>query len=124
MPARVVVVHDDASFLNYLVSALQGAGYDVTAFSDSIAALYALEAAERVEILITRITFPEGTPHGVSLALMARTKRRVVKVLFVVRPEMVHHAEGVGEILVMPVTAEALLEKVKEMLAPSDRPTE
>ena len=120
MPARIVVVHDDDSFLSYVVRALQSAGYDVAGFLETTAALCALEAAERIEILITRVAFPEGMPHGVALARMARTKRRGVKILFIARPEMIEHAEGVGEILVMPVTAEAVLAKVSEMLAQSN----
>jgi DNA-binding NtrC family response regulator len=116
MQARVVVVHDDPTFLNYVVSALQGADYDAFGYTETMAALDALETAEHVEVLITRITFPEGTPHGVSLALMARIKRPGLKVLFVVRPEMIHHAQRVGEILVMPVTAGAVVAKVGEML--------
>jgi DNA-binding NtrC family response regulator len=117
MPARIVVVHDDDSFLSDVVRILQSAGYDVAGFSETTAALCALEAAERIEILITSIAFPEGMPHGVALARMTRTKRRGVKVLFIARPEVIEHAEGVGEIFVMPVTAEAVLAKVSEMLA-------
>lgn len=62
MPAHIVVAHDDASFLNDVVGALQG-GYDAIGYPESMATLEALEATEYVEIiLITRITFPEGTP--------------------------------------------------------------
>ena len=121
MTARLVVVHDDPSFLDGTVAALQGAGYDVAAFSQSMAALGALESAQRVDMLITRVVFPEGTPHGVALALMAQTKRPGVKVLFTARPEMAPYTEDIGEVLVAPVTAEAVLAKVREMLAARDR---
>ena len=117
---RVVVVHDDASFLGDLVNALNRAGYDVAAFAETPAALAAIETDERVEMLITRIIFPQGMPHGVSLALTARLKRRNIKVLFLARPDMVEHAEGVGDVLVMPVLAEDVVAKVREMLSLSD----
>jgi DNA-binding NtrC family response regulator len=44
MPARVVVVHDDAGILGDLVNALHRAGYDVAGFSETRAALAAVEA--------------------------------------------------------------------------------
>jgi DNA-binding NtrC family response regulator len=117
MPARVVVVHDDATFLDDTVSALQGAGYDVAGFSQSMAAIEALQAAaQRVEILITRIRFPEGMPHGVSLALMARRKRPGIKVLFTVQRDMVPHAQEIGEVLIAPIAADEVVAKVREML--------
>jgi DNA-binding NtrC family response regulator len=121
MPARVAVVHDDPIFLNGTVSALKRAGYDVASFSQSMAAISALDTQQRVDILITRVGFPEGTPHGVALALMARTKRPGLKVLFTARPEMARHTEDIGEVLVAPVTAEGVLAKVREMLAEPTR---
>ena len=76
MPARIVVVHDEPHFREFVVTALLEAGYDTKAFTGSMAAIEALEAAQRIELLITRVRFPEGTPHGVSLASMALTKKR------------------------------------------------
>jgi DNA-binding NtrC family response regulator len=60
MLARVVVVHDEPIVLSDTVTALQRAGYDVAGFSESMAVLGALEAAQRVDILITRVGFPEA----------------------------------------------------------------
>ncbi|HME20527.1 MAG TPA: hypothetical protein VKI44_04060 [Acetobacteraceae bacterium] len=73
MPARVVVVHDDPEFVARTATGLRVAGYDVATFTDTLAATDALDKAERiVEVLITRVLFPKGQPHGVALALMAR----------------------------------------------------
>jgi hypothetical protein len=44
-------------------------------FTGSMEAIGAFEAAERIELLITRVVFPEGTPNGVSLARMAKVKK-------------------------------------------------
>ena len=52
------------------------AGYDIKVFRGSMEAIEALEAAERIQLLITRVSFPEGTPNGVSLARMAKVKKR------------------------------------------------
>ena len=84
---------------------------------NSMSALVALEAAQRVEVLITRVLFPEGLPNGVSLALMARLKRPEVKVLFVARPDTEEHTEGVGEFLPAPAKAADVVEIVGKMLA-------
>ena len=120
MPASVIVVHDDPAFLDDTVSVLRHAGYDVAGFSQSPAALDALEAAQRVEILVTRVLFPQGTPHGVALARMARLKRPGIKVLFLVRPDLVSHTEGVGDALLLPVTADEVVAKVRAMLGSDD----
>ncbi len=103
-----------------MVSALRRAGHDVAGFSQSPPALDALEAAQRVDILITCMVFLEGTPHGVALGRMARHKRPDIKVLFITRPHLVSHAEGVGEVLAMPVTADEVVTKVREMLRQTD----
>ena len=72
MPARIVVVHDDLTFRECVVAALQAAGYDLKAFAGSMEAIDALDAPERIDLLITRAAFPDGTPNGVSLARMAK----------------------------------------------------
>jgi DNA-binding NtrC family response regulator len=55
MPARIVVAHDDPEFVEDTVTALWDAGYEVVSFADSMSALDALEAAQHVEMLITRV---------------------------------------------------------------------
>jgi CheY-like chemotaxis protein len=97
MPARIVVVHDDPEFIDITAAALTAAGHDVLAFTSSMTAIDALEAAQQIEVLVTRVIFPNGQPNGVSLALMARTKKPRVKVLFVALPETQEHTAGVGE---------------------------
>ena len=79
---RIVVVHDDPEFLALTVNALRDDGHDTAAFSVTMSALDALDAASSCEVLITRVQFPPGQPHGVSLALMARNKRPGIKILF------------------------------------------
>ena len=90
MPACIVFVHDDPGFAEPAVAALRAAGYDVVAFHDSMAAIYALEHPQRVKLLITRVRFPSGMPNGVALACMARLKQPGIKVLFTSFPEVRH----------------------------------
>jgi DNA-binding NtrC family response regulator len=117
MPARIVVVHDDPNFRDFLVTELQAAGYDIKAFAGSMAAVEALEAAELIELLITRVRFPEGTPHGVALASMALLKKPGMRVLFVARDENREHTNGIGEFLSVPVTGPEIVATVTRMLA-------
>jgi DNA-binding NtrC family response regulator len=116
VPARVVVVHDETDFSDRAVTALGFAGYDVVAFADPMAALNALDTAERVEVLITRVEFEPGKINGVALALMARTKRPGIKVVFAALQEFEHHAAGLGEFMPAPVSVSELVETVRQLL--------
>jgi DNA-binding NtrC family response regulator len=117
MPARIVLVHDNADFLDRAAAAIRAAGYDVATYNASMPALAALEAAQTVELLITRVTFPAGTPHGVSLARVARRNLPSLKVLFIAQPEHQEHTEGVGEFMPVPVSIPELVDRVSAMLA-------
>jgi DNA-binding NtrC family response regulator len=93
MPVHIVVVHDDPQSIEMSVAAFGGAGHDVRAFSSSMAAIDALNTPEPVELLVTRVVFPDGQPHGVSLA---RIKRPGVKILFVARPRTESTRKGLA----------------------------
>jgi DNA-binding NtrC family response regulator len=116
MPARIIVVHDDPEFIERTVTALLTVGYDVTMFSDSMSATEALRTSQLIEVLITRIVFGIGQPHGVALARMARVKRPSVKVLFVAHPEFLADTEGVGEFLPMWAATTDIVATVDRML--------
>src|SRR5215472_9476924 len=103
MPARIVFVHDDPEFLEPATAALRSAVHDVMTFSASMEALAALEESETVELLITRVRFPEGTPHGIALARMGQSKRPGLKVIFTAREDMEEFTEGLGELIPHPV---------------------
>ena len=117
MPSRVVLVHDDPAFLDTLATALRAGGYDTAAFNDSMLAWDAFTAAHKVELLITRIRFPLGSPHGVALALHARDARPGVRVLFMALPELQPYAEGVGMVMLLPVTPAEIVATVAGLLA-------
>jgi len=81
-----------------------------------MAALDALSAAERVDLLITRIGFPPGKPHGISLARMAKSRRPAIRVLFTTRPEFVGHIGDIGEVLPTPIDIPTLLAVAERLL--------
>lgn len=122
MPAQIVLVHDDKSFLEEVAAAFAALGHDIAAFERSITALSALEAAERADVLITRLSFPPGNPNGVSLARIARLRRPGIKVFFAGPEQMREYTEGVGEFLPSPISASELVETVTRLLAEQHQP--
>jgi DNA-binding response OmpR family regulator len=119
MPAQIVLVHDDAVFAEQARRALTEEGYDVMVFPDPLAALDALETAEHLELLITRVGFPAGRSNGAALALMARQKRRRVKVLSVCRPEFRGDVEDLGEVLAAPASVAEVVAAARRLLLPA-----
>ena len=66
MPACVVVVHDEPEFAEQIAARLRLTGHEATAFLDPVAALIALEAAQRVGVLISTAgtaDIREGPPN-------------------------------------------------------------
>lgn len=122
MPARIVLVHDDGAFLAEVATALAAEGHEVAVFEDSFLAWDALGSGSRVEILITRIQFAPGHPHGIALAHQARVHRPEARVLFVARPEFQFHAAGLGTFLPLPVNPAEIVATVSRLLAITEQP--
>jgi DNA-binding response OmpR family regulator len=116
MPARIVVVHDDAEYLDELAAGLRTEGYEVATYPDPIAAWDALEAARKTEVLVTRLGFPPGRSNGMALSRMAKSKRRDIKVLFLTSPENAEEVEDMGTLIVAPAPTDAIVEAVKQSL--------
>lgn len=116
MPARIVLVHDSPEFMNRAADAFRGTGLEVTTFSDPMIALDALEAAQAVDLLVTRIQFPAGKPNGISLVNVARNKRPALKALFIAHPEYAEHVEGRDMYLQTPVQIPDLVDAVHRAL--------
>jgi DNA-binding NtrC family response regulator len=123
MPPRVVVVHDDQHFLDSAAAGLRLAGLDVVCYPGSMEALRGFQAAETIDLLITRVRFPEGTPHGLSLALMARYQRPGIKVLFAARPDMEMYTKALGELIRYPVDISELVENAMKLLGKDGKDT-
>ena len=122
MTARIVVVQDDVVFLAAIEAALRAEGHDVAAFSNSLLAWDALAAGNRAQVLLTRIRFPPGQPHGVALARQARAHRPAVRVLFTALPEFQVHTEGLGAFLALPVSPADIVTAAARLLAIADPP--
>jgi DNA-binding NtrC family response regulator len=116
MAPRIIIVDDQPSPAGDGADRLRGAGYEVVAFDDPLAALNAFDEARPVDLLITRAQFGPGCQNGVSLALMAQQKRPDIKILFHDSPEYRHSTEGVGEFLAMPAQGANLVAAVVRLL--------
>ena len=109
-------------FLAAIEAALRAEGHDVVGFSTSFLAWDALAGGNRVEVLVTRIRFPPGQPHGIALSHRARTGRPSVRVLFTALPELRIHTEGLGTFLALPVSPADIVAAVSRLLAIPDPP--
>lgn len=116
MPARIVVTMNEQDFAVATVAVLRDQGFDAVAIHDPMAAIDALEAASRIELLVTCLEFGENKPNGIALARMARFKRPGTKVLFVGDEVLAVHTDGVGDLLPSPVTVEQVVEKGVAMM--------
>ena len=121
MPARIVIVHDEPEFVNHVSDALRLAGHEVAAFADPMAALDALDAAQHVEVLVTRVQFAPGKPNGISLVRMARVKRPGIRVLFAALPEFEVHAAPFGEFVPLPARVPDVVEAITGLLKSEPR---
>jgi CheY-like chemotaxis protein len=117
--ACVALVHDDPQFAEQAAIALRGSGYDVAVYPDSMAALNAIEATQKLDVLITRVSFPEGRPNGISLALVLRNKYPVLKVVFVAQASYEEYTEGIGELVPQPVDVPRLIKATDQALSVS-----
>ncbi len=120
MLVRVVLRHDEPRFAGPAADGLRSAGYDVVTLDDPIAALDVLQDAQQIDLLITRVRFGPGKPHGISVALMARTYRPGLKVLFVARAEYRREAEELGAFLPAPASVPDLVNALGRLLEPGD----
>lgn len=115
MPARIVVVHDAQDFVEAVVGGLREAGIDAIGCNTSMTALTLLEQAQRIELLVTRVDFPEP-PHGVSLALMVQDRRPGTRVLFTAPERFRADTDGIGAFLPLPVTPEQVAAAARRLL--------
>jgi DNA-binding NtrC family response regulator len=124
MSANIAIVHDEPAFLARAAAALRHAGFNPVVFANPIEALNGIEAGQLMDALVTRVTFPEGMPHGVSLALMLRAKYPTLGVVFVARSERREYTEGIGELVPHPVDLEKLVEAVERAVRGAHRERE
>ncbi len=113
MPAPVVIVHTDSEFRSAVETLLTRSGYRVASFSLPLKALDAIDADGSLQVLVTRVQFPEGQPHGIALARMVLVRKPAAKVVFTTSDEYSDHIDGVGTVLTAPVTPADVLAAIR-----------
>jgi DNA-binding NtrC family response regulator len=127
---HVLIVEDDRSVRNTMCGALRDAGYAVSPYGSSHAALSALEGDHPAEILISAVRMPPGQPHGFALARMARIRRPDIKIIYVTAyPELAKEdsAAELGPVIEKPFAVDELAETKAPVSSPGavrdERPT-
>lgn len=114
----ILLVEDDAALADLIKGHLDSQGFEVIHVPDSMSALALLEAGRKIDVLLTDVVMPKGTPHGVSLALMAQRIARGLEIVFITgHPDLL---EEVGELpgtaLVKPFDLAELTRTIRQRL--------
>ncbi len=111
---HIVIVEDDAAWAEVVTAMLQHDGHTVARFPDYLGALDLIEGPDAIDLLLTDIQLPTETPHGISLARMARQRRRRLPILFMTGDlelaELVD--DDLGLTLIKPFDRDALAKAV------------
>lgn len=119
MTSHILVVEDDEAYSRLVTRMLEGAGFRVTAAKDFVTALRVIEGAGQVDLLLADINMPSGSPHGLSIGLMAESKRHDLKIIYMsgsVDPAQIARFAPKAKLLRKPFTAEEMLTAIKATL--------
>lgn len=117
---HILVLEDDEAFAKLVTRMLEGAGFHVTTARDFVTALPTIEGSEHVDLLLADIHMPAGTPHGLSIGLMAQSKRSDIKIIYMsgsADPAVIARFAPQAQVLRKPFTATDLVATINEALA-------
>jgi DNA-binding NtrC family response regulator len=113
---HILVVEDDEAYRRLVVRMLEAAGYRVTAAGDFATAMIAIDGPEPIDMLLTDVGMPPGTPHGVSIGSIARLKRPDLPLIYMSGgfdpTDFALYVEN-STVLRKPFTVAALIEAVR-----------
>ena len=113
----VILVEQDAGSREGLGRILVDAGFGVLCFPDYLGALNEADGSRRLDLLITGVRLPTGTPHGLSLAAMIRMRRPWLPVVFVADGADVACLAGEGLVMLeKPVAPAVLIRTVTQLI--------
>lgn len=113
---HILVVEDDEAYSRLVRRMLEGAGFRVTAAKDFVTALPVVEGSDQVDLLLADINMPPGTPHGLSIGLMAESKRGDLKIVYMsgsIETEVIARFAPNAKILRKPFTASELVAAIE-----------
>ena len=116
----VLVVDDDATFLDVVCRGLRQAGYEVTGVTDGVKALRAI-AAQAPDILVTDIVMPEI--EGIGLISAVRRDRPKMRIVAMSGQPFMHTLDvlelaarlGADATLTKPFSIEELMSKLSQL---------
>ena len=117
---RVLLVDDEAMVVRVLARLLSRAGFDVTVFTDSRAALLKIESdPQAFDVMVTDMTMPGMS--GIELARGATAAGAAMPVVLLsgwidTEAERQARAAGIARVLSKPIQVSALVEIVNEVL--------
>jgi len=102
---------------------LEGAGFHVTTAKDFVTALHVIEGTEHVDLLLADINMPPGSPHGLSIGLMAASKREDLKIVYMsgaADPAQVARFAPRAKLLRKPFTTQEMLDTIASTLGETE----
>jgi CRP-like cAMP-binding protein len=78
----VLVLEDDDSCRDMTRGILRAAGFDVICARNFDEAVHCVEEPAKIDIALIDVRMPAGSPHGISFARVAQTRRPSLKVIF------------------------------------------
>ena len=120
MTQHILVVEDEEAFGVVVKRMLEGAGFRVSTAKDFVTALRIIEGGEPIDLLLADVNMPAGTPHGLSIGLMAASKRQELKIVYMtgsVDPAQIARYAPAASLLQKPFTTQQLLETIRAVLA-------
>jgi len=119
MSCKVIVVEDDAAFCYAIGRAIEQAGYEVETHVGSTEAWPYVGASARFDLLLTDLVFPRGQPSGIALARSALYHHPHLPVIYMTgfhdAAEQANTEDGI--VFTKPFEADALIQKIGELLA-------
>ena len=117
---RVLVVEDDEAVRRHTVDSLKMLGYEVAEFGSGAAAVAALDAGEKVDLLLTDVVLP-GNMSGKEVAIETKKRRPEVRVLYMsgyTENSIIHNGRLDRDVhlLSKPFRLADLARKVREVL--------
>ncbi len=117
---RVLIVEDDAPARSMIAGMVEAAGFEAVAADGLSSAMGALESDDPIDLVITAIGMPAGTPRD-TVAKLDRGGRAGLKIIYLTGadPRDVASPGNDNHVLQKPVMIDALLRAISATLYPA-----
>ena len=116
----ILIIEDDPQYRRVVVRALEQQGYQVVAAEDFYSAISILEGDQHLDLLLTDVQMPAGTPNGVTIGRMATLRRSRLPIIYMTGSYHLTQLAGVVNpnepILKKHFRIEDLLQTIRDVL--------